>query len=92
MQNIAIKKANEIETPVRQWLQQLFGRSLNDEEQVSIFVGSGHSPPNATERHAAFERVNRVLDTAAGNMQQFPESEFDEAVDEAMQQIRKRSE
>ncbi len=90
MDSIAVKKASEIETPARQWLQHLLGRSLGDDEQVTIVVASVHAAPEAKDRQAAFQKMDRVLDHAAKNMQDIPDAEFDEAVDEAMEKIRKR--
>lgn len=91
MDDIAVQKASEIETPARRWLQDLLGRSLSDNEQVIIFVAGVHGSPSPADRQHAFERMNRVLDRAAENMQHVPDAEFEAAVDEAMDQIRKRS-
>src|SRR3990172_826207 len=90
MDSIAVKKAREIETPARQWLQQVFGRSLGDDEQVTIFVSSAHAAPAAKDRQEAFQQMNRVLDQASENMQDIPDAEFNEAVDESMEQMRNR--
>ena len=90
--SIAIQRASEMETPARQWLQHLLGRSLGDDEQVTIFVASVHAAPEAKDRQVAFQRMNRVLDQAAENMQDVPDAQFADAVDEAMGKVRKRPE
>ena len=90
MDSIAVKKASEIELPAREWLQQIFGRSLRDNDEITIFLPTVHAAPAVTQRKAAFTRMGRVLDQAADNMQDIPDAEFDAALDEAMDHLRKR--
>jgi hypothetical protein len=40
---------------------------------------------------AAFHQLGEILDKAAANMQDVPDAEFDQAADEAMEHIRKRT-
>ena len=89
MDSISVQKAADIDVPAREWLQRLFGRSFAEDEQVTIFVATPHAAPSAQDRRAAFKRMNHVLDKAAENMKDVPDDEFDDAVDEAMQHIRK---
>ena len=91
MHSFAVQKAGDIELPARQWLQRLFGRSLGEDEDVTVFVISPHAAPTGDERHAAFTRMGQVLDKAAQNMKDIPDAAFDEAADEAMRHIRKRT-
>lgn len=89
MESISTQKASDIDMPARQWLQHLFGRSLSEEEEVTILVVSPHAAPD--DRKSAFCRMDEVLDKSAANMQDVAVSNFDEAVDEAMDHIRKRA-
>ena len=91
MENIAIQKASQIDTAAREWLQRLFGRNLSEDEEVTIFVPVPHGAPTAEQRSAALCRASGVLDKSAENMQGVSDEEFDEALDEAMQHIRKRT-
>ena len=90
MERIASQKASEIERPARQWLQRLLGRSIGEDEQVTIFVATPHTAPAIGDRQTAFRSMNEVLDKSARNMQGISDAEFDETVDESLQQIRKR--
>lgn len=89
MESISVQKASQIDHPAREWLQRLFGRMLGEDEQVTIFVATPHVAPQQDDRRAAFERIGEVLDKAAGNMQDVPDAQFAEAVDEAIDRIRK---
>jgi hypothetical protein len=91
MDSISVQKAGDIDMPAREWLQRLLGRSLAEDEQVTIFVATPHAAPSAEDRHAAFQRMNDVLDKAAEHMEDIPDEVFEEAVDEAMQHIRKQA-
>jgi hypothetical protein len=90
MGSIAVQKASEIDMPVREWLQRLFGRSIGEDEQVTVFVATPHAAPATQDRQASFRRMHEVVDKAARSMSDIPDTEFDEAVDEAMSHIRKR--
>ena len=90
MESISVQKASQIENPAREWLQRLFGRLLGEDEQVTIFVATPHAAPTAKDRQAAFRHMDKVLDETAENMQDIPDGEFHEAVDEAMEHLRQR--
>jgi len=90
MDNITIQKAGNLETPAREWLHRLFGRSLLAEEEVTILVLPPHSTPSTDQRRVAMQRMEQVLDKSAEQMKNVSDTDFDEAVDEAMEQVRKR--
>lgn len=73
--------------PAREWLQRVFGRSLGEDEQVTIFVATPHAACSGQDHRTAFQRMDRVLDKAAENMKSIPDDDFDQAVDEAMRKL-----
>ena len=85
---IAVQHAKDLERPAREWLQQVFGRPIRDDEDVTIVLSAPHPAPDAALRQAAARRLERVLDKAAANMQGVPDADFHGAVDEAMKHIR----
>jgi hypothetical protein len=85
---IAVRHARDLDSPARDWLQRLFGRPLRDDEDVTIVLSAPHAAPPASERRAAFQRIEKVLDRAAENMRDVPDDEFEEAADEAMKHVR----
>lgn len=54
----------------------------------SIFVKQSSSK----DRQLAFQQMENVLDKAAEDMKNIPDDEFNEAIDEAANHIRKRTE
>jgi len=90
MDSITIQKAGNLETPAREWLHQLLGRSLQADEEVTILVLPPHATPSTDKRRVAMQRMEQVLDKSAEQMKDVLDSEFDEAVDEAMEHVRKR--
>ena len=91
MESINVQKAGQIDNPARQWLQGKLGRLLSVDEQLTIFVATTHAAPGAKDRRAALQQMEHVLDKAAENMKEIPEVEFNAAVDEAIDHLRKRS-
>lgn len=74
--------------PARECLERLFGRPLRDDEDVTIVLSAPHMAPPVSERRAAFQRMEKILDRAADNMRSVPDDEFDDAADEAMKHVR----
>jgi len=91
MESISVQKAGQIDNPARQWLQGKLGRLLSEDEQLTIFVATTHAAPAAKDRRAALQQMEHVLDKAAENMKEIPDDEFNAAVDEAIDHLRKRS-
>lgn len=85
---VAVRHARDLDGPAREWLQRLFGRPLRDDEDVTIVLSAPHAAPPASERRAAFQRMEKILDRAADNMRDVSDEEFDEAADEAMKHVR----
>jgi len=90
MDNLAVRRAGELESPVRQWLQHTFGRALSDDEHVSILLSPPRAAPAGGARQAAAERLFQTLDRMDAKTKGVPPEELDDAVDEAMRHVRRR--
>jgi hypothetical protein len=88
MEPIAVRHARDLDRSAREWLQRLFGRPLRDDEDVTIVLSAPHPAPLVSERRAAFQRMEKILDRAAENMRDVPDDEFEEAANEAMRHVR----
>ena len=88
MQNVAVRKVRDLDAPARKWFVSIFGRDLQDEEEITLTVYPPHSLPLLGERGAAAVRMDRVLDKAADNLRDFSDSDYEAAVDEAMEHVR----
>lgn len=90
MAQIAVRTAKDLQVPARQWVESLFGRALREDEEVAVFVIPPRPVPSAAVRQEALGRLTRILDQAAESMKGVPNDEFEAAVEEAMQQVRRR--
>ncbi len=90
MEHVAVQKVKDIEAAARQWLQRLLGRKLKDEEQVTVMIFPPHAAPSGEAREVAWHRLENVLDKAAERMKDVPDEDFESAVDEAMDDVRRR--
>lgn len=57
----------------------------------SIFVATAHAAPPAKDHQPTFQQMENVLDKAAENMTDISDGEFNEAVDEALDHVRRRT-
>ncbi len=89
MRTVAVRRVKDLDEPIRRWIASMFGRELQEEEQITITVFPPHSAPAAAVRQKAATHMDRILDKAAENMRDLPDQEFEGAVEEAMQQVRR---
>ena len=87
MQNIAINLAADLSPSARAAIEGILGRSVGDDEHVSVHSFSSHPAPMGEARRAAALRLKAAMDAKA--LPVSPE-EFDAAVDEAMNHVRPR--
>lgn len=99
MQNIAINIASNLSSSARAAIEGMLGRSLRDDEQVSVHSLNPHPAPVGAARRAAAARLTAAMDaldakaahtnpTAAGDGG--TSDDFEAAVDEAMNHFRRR--
>lgn len=88
MSNIAVRRVRDLDEPARQWIARLFGRDLDEDEEITISVFPPHPGPTAAVREQAAARLDRILDKAAQNLEAVSDREFEAAVEEAQQQAR----
>ena len=88
MPNVLIHKASELKAETRVALEVELGRSLQDDEEVSIMAFSPHDAPTGEARREAghkledhFNRINQKLKGACAD-------ETEEALDEALRSVR----
>ena len=90
MEHIAVRKAKDLQADAKRWVESLFGRPLQEEEEVTVFVLPSRSVVPESVRSEASVRLNRILDKAAENMKDVPDAEFEAAMEEAMEHVRRR--
>jgi hypothetical protein len=90
MENVSINWARDLPASARTAIEKLLGRSLRDDEEVSIMALDPHPAPSGEARRASAERLKGVLDKLADKGEPVAAEEFDATVDEAMNHIRPR--
>jgi hypothetical protein len=66
-------------------VEQLLGRPLNADEQISIIA---YTPPSAKDKEAALQEMRELWRRAADKTDDVSEEEWNEIADEAMRSVR----
>jgi hypothetical protein len=90
MDNVSINLARDLPASARSAVENLLGRRLRDDEEVTIMALDPHPAPSGYARRASAERLRSALDQLALKAQEVVDGEVDDAVDEAMNHIRPR--
>ena len=90
MENVSINWARDLPAPARTAIETLLGRSLGDDEEVTIMALDPHPAPSGEARRATAERLKVALDQLASKARDVSAEEFEAAVDEAMNHVRPR--
>lgn len=92
MQNAAINMARDLPETVKAAIETLLGRSLKDDEQVSVRTFQLHAAPRGEARRRAARRLQKHLTRMGAKARHARRSEMDAAIDEALNHVRpKRS-
>ena len=90
MQNIAIQKANELPPDARRAVEQVLGRPLEQDEEVSIMAFSPHEAPTGETRQALARQLEDRIARTAERVRNIPEEEQEAAIDEAVNHVRSK--
>src|SRR5208282_5367948 len=88
MASLLIHRASELRTETRVALQAELGRSLQDDEEVSIMTFVPHAAPTGEARTEAGRKLQDHFNRIDQKMKGAPEKEAEEALDEALRNMR----
>lgn len=88
MPNVLIHKASELKPETRAAVEAELGRSLQDDEEVSIMAFVTHEAPTGKARTVAGRKLQDHLDRIDQKTKSVPEQEKEEALDEALHKAR----
>src|SRR5206468_10411888 len=71
-----------LSSDVRDALERLLGRALQEEETISVQTYPTHEAPTGSERDEAWRRLLERIDKTAARVANVPESELDALIDE----------
>jgi hypothetical protein len=85
MSNVLIHKASDLKAETRVALEAELGRSLQDDEEVSIMAFLPHAAPSGGAHTEAARKNFNLIDQ---KLKGVPEQEVQEALDEAIRDVR----
>src|SRR5206468_4721192 len=68
MSNSALRKARDLSSDVRDALERLLGRALQEEETISVQTYPTHEAPTGSERDEAWRRLLERIDKTAARV------------------------
>ena len=93
MEQITLRNVSDIQSDKKRWLEDLLGQQIQGNQQVFIMVFTPGAVPDEATRQRAATGIRQTLDQARAHAdaQGITDVEIDEAVDEAIQQVRPRA-
>jgi hypothetical protein len=90
VQNVSIQKASELPQSVKSAVEQVLGRALDADEEVSIAAVPPQQVPPSENRAMVAKKLDAFLNQRAAKVQNVSDEELDAAVDEAVDDVRHR--
>ena len=90
MQNVSIQKASELPQVVKSAVEQLLGRPIAPDEEISVAAVPPQRVPPSAGRAAVARSLEAFLNRRADKVAGFPEDEIDAAIDEALRAVRRK--
>ena len=88
MQNFSIQKASELPQAVKAAVEQLLGRLIAPDEEISVAAVPPQRVPPSESRAAVARNLEAFLNRRADKVNGLPEDEIDAAIDEAVHAVR----
>jgi hypothetical protein len=90
VQNVSIQKASELPQSVKSAVEQLLGRAIDADEEVSIAAVPAQQIPPSETRAVVAEKLDAFLNRRVAKVGDISDEELDTAVDEAVDHVRHR--
>jgi len=88
MQNVSIQKASELPQEVKSAVEQLLGRPIGPDEEVSVAAIPPQQIPASENRAVIAQRLEALLNRRAEKIADVSDEEIDGAVDESVDHVR----
>lgn len=88
MQTVSIQKANKLSPSVKSAVEELLGRQIDDDEEVSVIAVPPQQTPALPNRAALAQRLEAFLNQRAEKTIQVSDEEIDTAIDEGVDHVR----
>jgi hypothetical protein len=88
MQNVSIQKASELPPRLKSAVEQLLGRPIEADEEVSIAAVPPQQIAPSESRASVAEKLEAFLSRRAEKVSDVPDDELDAVIDEAVDRSR----
>jgi hypothetical protein len=88
MQNISIHKASELPDGMKSAIEQLLGRPILADEEISIAANPPRQIPPSDSRAAVAQKLETLLDSRAAKASDVSDQDLDSVLDEALDHVR----
>jgi hypothetical protein len=88
MQQSSLHSARGLSPDVRNALETLLGRTLKDDEAISVRAYQPHEAPAAEQQRRAVRGLEQYFTKIDQRLKDVPEDQLDEMVDEAIRSVR----
>ena len=88
VQNVAIHRASDLPQNVRSAVEQLLGRSIEANEEISVVAVPPQDVPPSKNRAELARKLEDFLDRRAKKVADIPDQELDRVIDEAVDHVR----
>ena len=88
MRNVSIQKASDLSEAVKSAVEQLLGRAVAPDEEISVTAVPPQSVPPSEGRAAVARNLEAFLNRRADKVNGVPDEQIDAAIDEALRDVR----
>ena len=88
MRNVSIHKASELPHGAKAAVEQLLGRPIGADEEVSVVAVPPQQISPCRDRAAVAQKLDALLNRRAQKVRDVSDEELDSAVDEAVDHVR----
>jgi predicted component of type VI protein secretion system len=88
VQNVSIQRASDLPPAMRSAVEQLLGRPVAPDEEISVIAMPPQPVPPLESRAAVARDLEALLNRRADKVERVPEEEIDAAIDEALHAVR----
>jgi hypothetical protein len=90
MSNVSIHKASNLPQGVKSAVEQLLGRPIGADEEVSVAAVPPQQVPPSGNRLAVAQKLESLLDRRAEKVRDIADEDTDAAIDDAVDHLRHR--
>lgn len=88
MQNMAVNLAGDLSHTARTAIEDILGRALREDEQISVMAFRPHAAPTGKDRCVSAAHLKTAMDDLAAKALPVEQREFEDAINEDLDHVR----